>query len=53
MDKDNVKTMWNIFKQKIHEAVEIFVPKKIRKRHKKPMWWNWNVYSARKKKLTW
>ncbi len=53
MDKDDVKTMWNIFKQKIHEAVEIFVSKKTRKRHKKLMWWNWNVYSARKKKLRW
>ncbi len=28
MDKDDVKTMWNVFKQKIHEAVEILVPKK-------------------------
>ena len=53
MDKDNVKTMWNVFKQKIHEAVEIFVPKKTRKKRKKPMWWNWNVYSARKRKLRW
>ncbi len=53
MDKDDVKTKWNIFKQKIHEAVEIFVPTKTRRRNKKPMWWNLNVYSVRKKKLRW
>ena len=40
---------WTILKASIEEAVSKFVPKKVkRKRSNKPLWWNKEIYRARK-----
>ena len=58
MDKDDysVEDVWKILTNIIHEAVRKFVPIKTRRRRgkaSKPLWWNRNIYKARRNRLRW
>lgn len=46
-----VNEMWDVFRETLNEAVSLFVPKKVRKKNNKPLWWNRRVQRARKNKL--
>ena len=50
-DQSTVVEMWDTFRARINEAVEIYVPKKMRKSSRRPLWWNRNVQRARKNRL--
>ena len=43
--------MWGRIKMKIEEAVERFIPKKVRRGKQKLPWWNGRIQSVRKNRL--
>lgn len=52
LESENVEDMWDKFKCKMNEAVEGFVPMKVRKqKSNKPLWWNIKIQRARKHRL--
>ena len=55
-DDYSVEDIWKILTNIIHEAVRKFVPIKTRRNRgktSKPLWWNRDIYKARRNRLRW
>ena len=52
LNRDDVLEAWSQFVKMMKDLVVKFVPRKIRKTVKKPMWWNKNIQNLGRKKTT-
>ena len=50
LNRDDVLEAWSQFVKMMKDLVVKFVPRKIRKTVKKPMWWNKNIQNLGRKK---